>query len=84
MPIYEYRCTACGHDFDQLFLAVHQVPAEITCPACQSTTVHRRFSLPARIGRSDSVADDTTAAASEPAKPPVFGRKELNEILKNK
>ncbi len=82
MPIYEYRCTACGRDFDQLFLSVHQVPAEIVCPTCSSTSVHRRFSLPARIGRSDSVANDT--AASEPAKPPVFGRKELNEVLKNK
>jgi putative FmdB family regulatory protein len=82
MPIYEYRCTACGCDFDQLFPSVHQVPAEITCPACQSTTVRRRFSAPARIGRSGPSVDE--AAASEPAKPPVFGRKELNEVLKNK
>ncbi len=82
MPIYEYRCTDCGCDFDQFFPSMHQVPAEITCPACQSTTVRRRFSAPARIGRGGSSVDE--AAASEPVKPPVFGRKELNEVLKNK
>jgi putative FmdB family regulatory protein len=39
MPIYEYRCTACGHRFsDQLTIAEHGTrrPA---CPVCKSRAV---------------------------------------------
>jgi putative FmdB family regulatory protein len=40
MPIYEYRCRACGHEFEQLVLA-SVIPA---CPECQSRTLERLLS----------------------------------------
>ncbi len=45
MPIYEFVCQACGHEFEQI------VPFSATklpdCPACQSEQVHRQLSRPA-------------------------------------
>lgn len=36
MPIYEYRCSSCGHSQDVL-QKVSDVPLTV-CPACQSAT----------------------------------------------
>lgn len=41
MPIYEYRCRACQHDFERLVRPGDQ-PA---CPACASTDLERQLSL---------------------------------------
>jgi putative FmdB family regulatory protein len=43
MPIYEYRCTACGAAFEQLVRA-SDVPA---CPYCESGALERRMSAAA-------------------------------------
>jgi putative FmdB family regulatory protein len=40
MPIYEYRCRACGHDFETLVRGSEQ-PA---CTACQSQDIERLLS----------------------------------------
>ncbi len=82
MPIYEYECETCGEQFERLFLSLSRVPAEIHCPACQSTGVRRRVSAPTvAMG-----AEGGPEAAMEPAadKPAVFGRKELNAALEKK
>ncbi len=42
MPIYEYVCTACQHEFETLVLG-GRVPA---CPACNSEALERLLSLP--------------------------------------
>lgn len=42
MPIYEYSCQACGHEFETLVLG----KAEAECPSCQSTDLKRLLSLP--------------------------------------
>ncbi len=41
MPIYEYRCRACGQSFERL---VHGTPA-VPCPACDSPDVARLLSM---------------------------------------
>lgn len=45
MPIYEFVCESCGHEFEQIvsFSAQHS-PA---CPSCAAETVNRRMSKPA-------------------------------------
>lgn len=82
MPVYEYKCESCGERFDKLVRSIHQDPPEVHCPACQGTEVVRLISAPV----VHSGAQDGGGAAEEtPApKPPVFGRKELNEALKKK
>jgi putative FmdB family regulatory protein len=43
MPIYEYSCRSCSHEFEALVRGA-TAPA---CPACKSDDLERRFSLPA-------------------------------------
>jgi putative FmdB family regulatory protein len=40
MPIYEYRCGGCGHEFEQL-VRTGDVPS---CPSCHSQTLERQLS----------------------------------------
>lgn len=42
MPIYEYTCDTCGHDFE-LLVRRQDTPA---CPACDAKELSRRISLP--------------------------------------
>lgn len=44
MPIYAYRCNACGHDFDRLQRLSDPDPD--SCPACNDGTVQRQLSAP--------------------------------------
>lgn len=83
MPIYEYRCQACGQQFDKLFRSLSQIPAEIECPVCQSVEVQRLISAPA-IHAGSQGGGDIESAAVQPATPPVIGRKELLQAQEQK
>jgi putative FmdB family regulatory protein len=41
MPIYEYECRSCKHQFEALVRTGH----EPSCPACASIDLERRISL---------------------------------------
>lgn len=43
MPIYEYKCRACGHQFEEL-VKLGEIPP---CPECRSRDLARLISLPA-------------------------------------
>jgi putative FmdB family regulatory protein len=45
MPIYEYRCNACGHQLDAL-QKVNDEPLK-DCPACKEPALRRLISAPA-------------------------------------
>ena len=42
MPIYEYRCRGCGHDFETY---VHGSATKVACPTCQSADISRKLSV---------------------------------------
>jgi putative FmdB family regulatory protein len=42
MPIFEYVCNACGHQFE--FLKLPAATAVPSCPACQSQNLERQLS----------------------------------------
>ena len=42
MPIYEYECKACGHQFE--FLLLPTSPATPACPECQSQDLEKLLS----------------------------------------
>ncbi len=44
MPIYEFDCSACGHDFERL--QKMSDPDPVVCPVCGKDTVKRRLSAP--------------------------------------
>src|SRR5262245_32230864 len=41
MPTYDYRCTACGHTFDEL--QSFSEPPLTKCPACKKKKLERLF-----------------------------------------
>ncbi len=43
MPIYEYKCNACGHGFSVLTLSSARA-ADTTCPSCVSPDVQKQIS----------------------------------------
>lgn len=49
MPLYEYTCEKCGHDFEELVSG----SAEVQCPACGSHATHKLISACARRSRGD-------------------------------
>lgn len=42
MPIYEYKCNACGNSFEYLHFAGDDTPPQ--CPRCDSPKVERQLS----------------------------------------
>ncbi len=44
MPIYEFDCSECGHDFERLQKMSDADP--VVCPACGKETLRRRLSAP--------------------------------------
>jgi len=46
MPIYDYKCDACGTTYD-VFHKVREVPEDIVCPSCGSQEHTRLISAPA-------------------------------------
>lgn len=58
MPIYEYSCRACGHEFETL-VRPGSTPG---CPKCESQELERLLSLPA------IKSDSTHALALKAAK----------------
>ena len=83
MPVYEYRCESCGERFEKLVRSMLQESPEVGCPACQGTEVRRVISAPVVHSGGEGGGGGEGENAPAP-KPPVFGRKELNEALKSK
>ena len=44
MPLYEYKCSACGVNFEKLIRLVH-ADAEVVCPECGSVQTKRQVSM---------------------------------------
>jgi putative FmdB family regulatory protein len=44
MPTYEYRCSACGHEFVEVHTIGEHGGAKVSCPKCKSKKVERRYS----------------------------------------
>lgn len=82
MPIYEYRCQGCGQRFEKLVLTIDRDPEGLACPQCDSLEVRRLISKVAVSTGQDQAPRDSAEAPA--AKQPVFGRKELNEALKDR
>jgi putative FmdB family regulatory protein len=53
MPIYDYRCAACGTEFERLVRS----DTEVSCPGCNSRKLERLMSLTARPAGSTAPAD---------------------------
>lgn len=41
MPIFEYKCDKCGHEFEKLVFGQQ----EVLCPECGSNMVNKKISV---------------------------------------
>ena len=62
MPIYEYRCEACGKDFE-VFVRSLSLQAEPTCPKCGSKKAKKAISL---FGVGGAASSRTSGASCSP------------------
>jgi len=53
MPIYEYRCATCDHQFEALILRSSET-AELACPRCSAAELERVLSAPAPTASCDT------------------------------
>ena len=44
MPLFEFRCHKCGHQFEELMTTSEVNEGKVKCPACSSKRVEREFS----------------------------------------
>ena len=44
MPIYEYRCTACGREFEELIRSAAD-QRSLRCPHCEGRSLERKLSV---------------------------------------
>ena len=43
MPVFNYKCNSCGHDFD-LLVGVGDNKEELVCTNCKSEDIQRNYS----------------------------------------
>jgi len=55
MPIYEYRCTACATEFEELVRS----DTKVACPKCRTTRVAKQVSVPARAPSGGATMADS-------------------------
>ena len=61
MPLYEYACKECAHEFEALVRG----DSTPSCPACKATSLERRLSVfAARTNGGGATAAETQAVAS--------------------
>lgn len=67
MPIYEYSCSKCGHEFETLVRA-SSTPG---CPGCGSTDLEKKLSVfaPASTAREAPAATHPCGACGNPGGP---------------
>ena len=71
MPIFDFKCGACAHEFEKLVRS----DATPACPSCGANEVERQLSLPA-------VKSETTrglAMAAAKRRDRAQGRERVNE-----
>ncbi len=75
MPTYDYRCDACGHEFE-LFQSITAAP-EKKCPACGKRKLRRLIGIGAAVlvgGSSSSRGSDEADSSSSSSSDDASGR----------
>jgi putative FmdB family regulatory protein len=65
MPIYEYQCSECSHQFEIIHGAAEK-DGKIHCPKCGDTRIQRMISSFACGGFKDSTAPSVSACGPTP------------------
>ena len=76
MPIHDYRCSACGQQFE-LLVRGSSVPA---CPHCASTALDKLVSLTAPQGSSRKIIASARRAAAREGHFSNYSRAERGKL----
>ena len=64
MPIYDYHCQECNHEFEYFTRGFE--PGEIRCPSCQSLEVEKLLASPLiTIGKGSEPSSEFSAKEAE-------------------
>ncbi len=67
MPIFEYACQSCGNEFETLVRTSSSAPK---CPACDSTDLRKKLSVPAAMTKASAASlPDPCASCGHPDGP---------------
>lgn len=67
MPIFEYTCTECGHEFEELVFDREECPP---CPKCSSTKTGKLMSaVRSKVGGNAPDMGGESEAPAAPAAP---------------
>jgi putative FmdB family regulatory protein len=47
MPMYDYHCRSCNHEFEELIYSSAESDEDIVCPECNTNNSERLLSAPA-------------------------------------
>ncbi len=62
MPIYEYSCTSCDHEFEELIMNREQ---EVNCPNCGADEARKMLSrCRAKLGNTEGLDEAAGSALS--------------------
>lgn len=64
MPLFDFVCTTCGTQFEQLIRTSTQTSQAVVCPVCKSTETQKKLATFAVTGHSSP--GGSTAAACAP------------------
>jgi len=78
MPMYDYHCQACGHDFETLVRA-GSTPA---CPQCGGTALDKQVSAPVAPGQSKAIIASNRRAAAREGHFSNFSNAERGKLLR--
>jgi putative FmdB family regulatory protein len=78
MPLYEYQCNACGHNFETLVRS-GSTPA---CPQCGSTALNKQVSAPVAPGLSKAIIASNRLAAAREGHFSNFSKAEQAKLLR--
>ncbi len=53
MPLYEYRCSQCGEEFEKM-VRFSEADQEQVCPKCRSTDTKKKLSVVAATGAAQA------------------------------
>jgi putative FmdB family regulatory protein len=63
MPLYEYRCQTCGHEFEKM-VRFSEAALNPVCPSCESEKTAKKISMFAAYGGGTAAATATSAGSS--------------------
>ena len=75
MPIFEYRCDACGKEFEKLVRQSDPAPA---CPSCRSSDLAKKLSTFAALGSAPAYAEAAPSACGSCGDPRGPGACSMN------